>query len=620
MHFCTPSPSLVSSQARAARRPWSVACVLGAGLWSCGNFSGSVGDTDDPVPRLWSGPEPMPTQAPGDVPRADEDRDAGATSALPPTSAPGAGGPSPASDAAEVPAALDAGLVEPGPAAVSGLCGEAPGHVGLQRLTIPQLQNTLAELLGRDIEVPDAVVRDDRLGGYITLPDTQLASPTYIEQHLNWTLALTTRAVAEGALVSCDLADESCGLAETQSFLERAFRRPPTDDARDHFEAFYRAAAGDNAQKLATTLAAILNAPQFLFRERDVHNPDAPAPLSDYDVATRLAYFLWDGPPDDALLSAAASQALHDPSGVAAQVRRMLQSPRIEHLARAMASQWLELGRLWDHPLDEDRFPEYDPALKEAMFEESVRFLLRLVQEDRPVSELLTSHETFVNQRLAELYEVPGPVADGFELVSTGDSGPRFGLLGQAGPLALTSSGEVTSIIRRGKWVSTALLCTQIPPPPATLNTELVDTLPADATPREVVAAHRAAPECNVCHQHLDPPGLVLETFDPLGRVRSEYPPPVSQGIDTSTELADGTPVADVAEFVAVITQGEGFVRCLGDRLFPIAVGRLLGSREGGLVDAIAAGVPAADMRFSDLLVNLTTSAAFLCDAGEGTP
>jgi hypothetical protein len=192
--------------------------------------------------------------------------------------------------------------------------------------------------------------------------------------------------------------------------------------------------------------------------------------------------------------------------------------------------------------------------------------------------------------------------------------------LGQAGPLALTSSGEETSIIRRGKWVSHSLLCTQIPPPPPDLNTEFSDDIPEDATPRERVELHRQNAACAVCHDHLDPPGLLLEAYDPLGRHRTEYPPPSSAAIDTSTVLPDGTEVADLEQFVSLVTSDDGLVRCATDRLFPIAVGRLLGNAEVAIVDGIAAGRAAEEVTFSDLLVSLATSNAFACESGEPVP
>jgi hypothetical protein len=498
----------------------------------------------------------------------------------------------------------------------------APGHVGLQRLTVSQMQYSLEDLVGFPVEIPASIPRDDRLGGYVSVPDAQLISQAFIEQHLDWTLQVAASAVdsAAPAVIICDPELQACPAEIVVTFIERAFRRPPSAEEVVHFQALLTSTEGDVAFKLTTTLAAILNAPQFLFRERQTHNPPQPAPLTGHDIATRLSYFLWDTMPDEALLRAAQAGELSEPSGIETQVRRMLTSPRIERLARSMTHQWLELGRLWQHELSPEAFPEYDAELKGAMLEETTLFLSRALREERPVSELLTARESFVNARLAELYELPGTYGEEFELADLSTGSERAGLLGHAGSLALTSSGESTSIIRRGKWVSTAVLCTEIPPPPAEIETVLPSDLPDNLTPREIVAIHREAASCSGCHMHLDPPGVLLETFDPLGRVRTHYPPPIEQPIDTATVLADGTEVQDVHEFIEHVTIGKTFTDCVADRVFPIAVGRLLRPAEGALLEQITGGALAAEVTLSQLLVQLATSDGFRCDAGEETP
>lgn len=504
-----------------------------------------------------------------------------------------------------------------------GRCqGTGPNHVGLQRLTSSQLQHTLSDLFGFEVAAPPGSSPDYLNGGYFGLPEAQLASAAYVEQHLDWTLSLVKKAVGDAApsVVSCELDGAGCTSEILTRFVERAFRRPPTDAEIAHFDAVFVAASGDPATRLVTTLTAVLNAPQFLFRERQTQNPNEPTPLTDYDIASRLSYFLWDTMPDTELLEAAGNGELGEPAMLEAQLLRMLQSPNIERLGRSIAFQWLELGRLSQHELSTEAFPEYDEGLQAAMLEEAVRFVTLLLEEDRPVADLLRARESFVNEALAGLYGLEGTFGDEFERVDLSEGAPRFGLLGLAAPLALTSSGEETSIIRRGKWVSEALLCTEIPPPPPELDTEFSDEIPDDATPRERVELHRQKPECAVCHDYLDPPGLLLEIYDPLGRHRTEYPAPIDEAIDTATVLPDGTEIADLAEFVEHVTADERLLRCATDRLFPVSVGRLLEPSDALLVDEIVGGQAAPDVTFSELVLRLVSSDAFLCESGEELP
>jgi Protein of unknown function (DUF1592)/Protein of unknown function (DUF1588)/Protein of unknown function (DUF1595)/Protein of unknown function (DUF1585)/Protein of unknown function (DUF1587) len=594
--------------------------ALGSLVFSCGTLGAVAGSPIEATPAASQTAATFTAQSPV-TPSSTPSEDGGSTSHGD-SSAPSVASEAPSAtqpDAGGEPTS-DAGAAPP---KIAAECAVAPpGHVGLQRLSLPQLENTLEDLLGFAVTAPSLYPRDDRTGGYITVPEAQLVSQGLMEQHLNWSVALAHLTVTSAAplVMWCDTETAGCSEQIVERFMRRAFRRPPRDEEVEHFTSMLAQGDGNLNERLETALAAILNAPQFLFRERTTQNPAHAVPLSNHDLATRLSYFIWNSMPDESLSEAADDGTLADPGVLDSHVRRLLASPRSNELARTMADQWLDLSRLWDHSLSREAFPEYGAALKESMYQQTVRFLARLLQEGRPVAELVTATDSFVDARLAEVYGLPGTFDEEFVLTDVALAGQRPGLLAHASVLSLTSSGDETSIIRRGKWVTTALLCLGVSSPPATLDTSLNEELPSDATPREVVAIHGTHPQCVACHQQLDPPGLVLEGYDPLGRIRTNYPPPIDRPIDTSAVFLDGTAVADVAALSRFLAADAQLSRCVADRIFPLAVGRLLGKTENELLQQLGAEEQPEQFTFAQFVSRLVQSSAFRCDAGEPSP
>jgi hypothetical protein len=337
-------------------------------------------------------------------------------------------------------------------------------------------------------------------------------------------------------------------LAHLDAFAARAWRGPLAHDERGRLHAIYRAgveaatAAGTNGgreQAAREAIVAILSAPRFLFRLEE-QRPGEQRVSAD-ELAARLSYFLWSSLPDDRLQQAAADGSLLQPDTLTAEVRRMLVDPKAEALAREFAAQWLRFrGFATKAPPDRETFPELSPELQADMEREAVAFLADMIRTDRPLREIFTAGHTFLNERLAAHYGIPGVVGREFRRVDVAAHG-RGGLLGMGAVLASTSYPRRTSPVLRGNWVLSAVLGTPTPPPPP--NVPPLDESPAAGLGlRDRLQAHRADAACAVCHDRIDPLGFALEGFDVLGRRRDRDD--AGAPVDLVATLADGTSFA----------------------------------------------------------------------------
>ncbi|MBI1381717.1 MAG: DUF1592 domain-containing protein [Planctomycetaceae bacterium] len=350
---------------------------------------------------------------------------------------------------------------------------------------------------------------------------------------------------------------------------------------------------------LATGLFALIASPNFLFRvelssdyERDVEG---------YEMATRLSYLLWSSAPDPALLDAAARGELATRAGRAASVARMLDDARGRAIARDFGFQWLQLTRL------ESRVPTEPPERAEllrSMLVESERFLDEALRGGRPLIELLTAERTFVDGRLARHYGIDAPAGDEFLPVDLVGAG-RPGILGRAAVLTATSEPARTSPVSRGAFVLDALLGDAPPPPPPEIPA--LDTRPGADGGLDLVARlaqHRAEPSCAVCHDTMDPLGLALEGFGPLGERRAGAP---GRG-----SLPDGTELLGLEGLVEELLGDGRFLRTFVERLFVYALGRSLESADRGEVARIVAGLDPGSATFLDVVLALVETPAFL--------
>ena len=346
-----------------------------------------------------------------------------------------------------------------------------------------------------------------------------------------------------------------------------AYRRPLTSSNIEGLMALYDAgeAEGGFESGVRMALEGILASPHFVFRFEeppiDLRPTDSFA-ISDQDLASRLSFFLWAGGPDPELLRLARERRLSEPDVLTRQVRRMLADARAEALATRFAAQWLRLPDLDALHPDVRTYPDFDEQLKQAMRRETELFFHHLVQEDRSLLELLTADYTFVNERLAKHYGIPGLVGTRFRRVTFPDDEPRRGLLGHGSVLALTSHADRTSPVLRGKWVMEVLLGS--PPPPPNVPA-LEETAAAEEgrllSVRERMELHRASPACSSCHRMMDPIGLALEHYDVTGawRIRDN-----GGTIDAAGELYDGTPVESAADLRTALINGSSH-KCVHD-------------------------------------------------------
>lgn len=398
-----------------------------------------------------------------------------------------------------------------------------------------------------------------------------------------------------------------------EKFVARAYRRPARSDEVDRLESLARQALKDGeslerAVQLAVT-ACLVN-PSFLFRvELDPGSQVGKRDLSNYELASRLSYFLWSTMPDDELFSLASQQSLTRKEVLSAQVRRMLTSSRSDALADNFASQWLQLRKLQTVALDRKQFPLFDDRLRASMTKETLLYFNDIVRNNRSVLDFIDSDYTWVDDRLARLYDLPGPSTGSWARVKLA-KGTRGGVLTQASVLAVTSNPTRTSPVKRGKWVLENLLGTPPPPPPPGVGNLQEERVLDAKTLRERMEQHRRKPECSVCHSQMDAIGFGLENFDAVGRWRTADQ---GQPIDPSGVLGDGTRFSGPAELKAILlAKKDLFVRCLAEKLLTYAIGRGLTDADNCHLDAIVKATRLGGYKFGALVEAVVLSEPFL--------
>jgi len=404
-----------------------------------------------------------------------------------------------------------------------------------------------------------------------------------------------------------------CARTILSRLTQRAYRRASTEaDLRPLLDLFRKGRANASFEAgIQLALQGVLTSPKFLFRvESDPPNLAAATHrVSSVDLASRLSFFLWSSVPDQELLDAAAGNQLGQPAAIERQVRRMLGDPRAQSLAKNFGGQWLHLRNLAAFVPTRDDFPEFDDALRQAMRTETEMLLDSLRLENRSVLDLLRADYTFVNERLARHYGMRGVYGSHFRRVPVTDPA-RFGLLGHASVLAVTSYPNRTSPVVRGKWILENLVGTPPPPPPPGAANVLADNAPGKLdSVRARLAAHRASPQCASCHRVMDPLGFALENFDAVGAWRTE-----DQGsrIDASDTLVDGTTVNGPVELrQALLRQPEMFVTALTEKLLTYALGRGLDHHDMPAVRAIVRGAASDDYRFGGIVLGIVRSVPF---------
>ncbi len=409
--------------------------------------------------------------------------------------------------------------------------------------------------------------------------------------------------------------EDPCARKILAGVMRRAYRRPVTDeDVRGPF-ALYRQARAEHGFEagIEMGLAAVLVSPEFLFRiEREPAGvaPGKPYRISDLELASRLAFFLWSSIPDDELLETASAGRLTAPGELERQVERMLADPRATNLVTNFAAQWLHLRNLDGVTPDKRLFPDFDDNLRQSLRRETELFVDSILREGRSALDLLRADYTFLNERLARHYGIPHVVGSRFRRVKLGDDSVRGGLLRHGSILTVTSFATRTSPVVRGNWVLGNLLGVPPPPPPPDVPDLPEAKIVARELPmRERLSAHRDNPACSGCHRLMDPVGFALENYDAIGRWRTAdagFP------IDASGELWDGTALGGVEELEsAMLARPELFLTTLTEKLLVFGIGRGVTAGDGPAVRAILRRAEADDYRLTSLIEAVVASDPF---------
>ena len=502
------------------------------------------------------------------------------------------------------------------------------GRVTCRRLNRTEYRNTVRDLLGVDFNPVGDFPHDDVGYGFDNIGDVLTMSPLLLEKYV-----AAARKIADQALSGKDKdklifiakpgGGEAAAGAKPKTNRDiarevltklafRAFRRPPQGDEIERLLKLYDAGekleGGDFEKAMKLPIRGLLISPYFLFRVEVEQGADTYA-LGAYEVANRMSYFLWSSMPDDELFDIAKSGKLLDPKVLDAQTRRMIEDPKSISMAENFAPQWLQIRRLEDMRFDSAKFPGMDTQLKKDMIQEAVLFFHEVMTQDFTILVFVDVNFTFLNDRLARHYGLPGPGGSGFQKVKLTDP-RRGGVLTMGAVLAATSDPDRTSLVKRGKWVLETIMASP-PPPPIPDAANLKDDPEAVKLPlRQRMEKHRSDPNCASCHKRMDPIGFALENYDAIGVWRDQ-----DQGkpIDTAADFPDGSKVNGVLELKKMLWNKKGeFVEGFTEKMLTFALGRGVEYYDGAVVKTIADACAKNDYSMTTLMVEIVKSYPFL--------
>tara|TARA_B100001123_G_scaffold443174_1_gene588590 strand:+ start:2693 stop:5140 length:2448 start_codon:yes stop_codon:yes gene_type:complete len=405
-----------------------------------------------------------------------------------------------------------------------------------------------------------------------------------------------------------------CAQEILRNLARRAYRRPLVYSDMDELMRLFTIGSQDKSfdEGIELALEGMLSSPSFLFRIE--HDPDTGTlgenyHINDVELASRLSFFLWKSVPDEELLSVAESGKLSDPEVLEQQTQRLLADPKSKRWMTDFMEQWLTVRNLEGHAPNPDRFIEFDDNLREAMQFETQLFFTSQIQDDQNVLELLTADYTYLNERLAKHYGVPGIYGSHFRRVQMNNP-DRKGLLGHSSILTVTSYADRTSVVVRGKWVLETLLGSPPPPPPPNVP-ELVENRPGQipTSLRERMEQHRANPVCSGCHAPMDPLGFVLENFDATGQWRNSD---AGIPIDARGTVTGGLNIDGPAAFREyLLSRGDEIIYTLTEKLLSYALGRGLEYYDAPTVRELVRNASNNNYRWSSLIFGIVKSLPF---------
>ncbi|MGE4630141.1 MAG: DUF1592 domain-containing protein, partial [Pseudohongiellaceae bacterium] len=407
--------------------------------------------------------------------------------------------------------------------------------------------------------------------------------------------------------------EPACAQQILSSLARRAYRRPVSESDVQELVEFYNQGRLDGGFEVGIQFALerVLVSPDFLFRiEQDPADaqPGAMYAISDIELASRMSFFLWSSPPDDELLNQAERGALREPGMLEQQVQRMMADPHADAFIKNFVGQWLYLRNLEDFYPDPAAFPEFDENLRTALQRETELFIDDQIRSDASLLELLSADYTFVNERLARHYDIPGVYGSRYRKVTV-DGNQRGGLLGHGGLMMVTSYPNRTSPVLRGKFVLENLLGGPPPEPPPNVPALETSSDGKILTMREAMVMHRENPACRVCHAAMDPIGFSLENYDVVGKWRREF---AGQPIDASGLLPDGNTFDGPDGLRGLLLERpDDLVGTITEKLMRFALGRSLEYYDMPEVRAVVRAASEDDYRWSSIILGVIESTPF---------
>ncbi|MGV3724573.1 MAG: DUF1592 domain-containing protein [Actinomycetota bacterium] len=499
----------------------------------------------------------------------------------------------------------------------ASLFAKDPGRVLIHRLSRTEYNNTVRDLLGVDSRPADKFPADGGGGaGFDNNADTLFVPPILMERYLAAAGELLREAPKQRLFLvnpSKKTPARSAARSNLATFASRAYRRPVelaelTGLMKLYDQSIARGEGFEDAVRYA--MKAVLISPSFLFRIEQDQPSAEPYAIGEYELASRLSYFLWASMPDPELFTLARQKKLRDPKVLDAQITRMLKDPKSSALADSFVGQWLRTRELMTAAQpDPRRFRTYTPALRDAMGREAVEFFAALLREDGSLIQLLDANYTYLNEELAKHYGIPGVTGPEFRKVSLPDRN-RGGVLTMASVLTITSYPQRTSPVLRGKWVLEEVLGVKVPPPPPNAGGLPAEDAPkAGLTFRQRLEKHREKPECSSCHDRMDPIGFGLENFDAIGRWRTAIG---SEPVDASAQMPNGQKFSGAAELKQIVMARKGdFTRNVTEKMLAYALGRGLEPTDIPTTRGITAALEKEGYRSTVLIREIVKSYPF---------
>lgn len=500
-------------------------------------------------------------------------------------------------------------------------CGENifASQAPMRLLTRYEYDYTIKDLLGIDTTIArDQFPPENSVAGFENNSDSHNVSPLLARKLMEAAEAIADEVIAtrKAELVHCDLSQSACVSDFLKGFLLRAFRRPATDEERAIFEDLYANTRSSLSEDdaLSVVIQATLQSPQFLYRIelKDDHTAGELIALNDYEVATRLSYFLWGSMPDQPLMAAAAKGELQSAEQVAKQARRMLADRRSHELVGHFYRQWLGLDALDSMVKDNATYPEWTPAITQEWRDSLYAYINAIhFEKNGTLDDLLTSNQVFLSEGLAPIY--------GFEATKTGmnefaaPEEQRAGLLTQPAVMALLAYPTQGSPIHRGIFVRERLLCQKLPPPPNNILITPPDPDP-NATTRHVFEQHTADPACAGCHTMIDPVGLGFENYDGIGRFRvveNGLPVDATGNLSNTADPTIGGDFDGAVMLSRMLADAREVQDCVADHWYTFAMGHPESNADMCAADRVRSQFAASGGTFEELLVAITTSDEF---------